>query len=256
MDIHHIRHACMILTWKDHRILVDPCLSPKGHLPPYALFRERPRLNPLVDLPEGSDVFLDGTTAGLITHCRNGHLDHLDKKGIRLFAEKGVPVYCNAPDAAWLRRRSMDSVPLVMERENQVPFGTIIPVPARHGHGLIGWLMGKGAGYVIRFDEGPVLYLAGDTVLTDTVRQVLAEHQPDISVINAGTAVLDLGRPILMTLAEQLSFIEQSPGRVVAVHQDAFNHCRTTRAMLSDAVEQRGLKDKVFIPRDGEILSM
>ena len=69
MKIQHIRNACMIIHYHEHRILVDPCLNPKGTLPPYTFFRKRPRLNPVVDLPPGSESMLSQITSGLITHC-------------------------------------------------------------------------------------------------------------------------------------------------------------------------------------------
>jgi len=48
----------MIIHYNDHRILVDPCLNPKGSLPPYTFFRKWPRLNPTVDLPQNAELML------------------------------------------------------------------------------------------------------------------------------------------------------------------------------------------------------
>jgi L-ascorbate metabolism protein UlaG (beta-lactamase superfamily) len=104
----------MIIHSDGHRILVDPCLNPKGSLPPYTLFRKRPRLNPIVGLPLNSENALNHITSGLITHCRYGHFDHLDKAGIRLFAAKQVPVYCTCLDETYLRRRRINTIPLTM----------------------------------------------------------------------------------------------------------------------------------------------
>jgi hypothetical protein len=83
---------------------------------------------------------------------------------------------------------------------------------------------------------------------------VLNDLRPDISILNAGTAILDFGRPILMPLNELLDFTRTAPGKVIAVHLDAFNHCLTTRAMLRDAVTKEGLSGKVIIPADGELM--
>lgn len=256
MKIQHIRNACMIIHYHEHRVLVDPCLSPKGSLPPYTLFRKRPRLNPLVDLPRNSDSLLSQTTSGLITHCRYGHFDHLDRSGIRLLAKKQVPVYCNRLDEPYLRRRRLKTTPLRLNQRSGFLGGSIIPFPAAHGHGFIGALMGPGAGYFIELPGEKSLYISGDTVMTHTVRHVLTDLRPDISILNAGTAVLDVGRPILMPISEHLDFIRISPGKVIAVHLDAFNHCLTSRAMLRDAVAKEGLSDKVIIPEDGELMDL
>ena len=118
MEIQHIRNACMVIHYKDDRILVDPCLNPKGSLPPYALFRARPRLNPIIDLPVNAGSALSRITSGLITHCRYGHFDHLDKAGIRLLKAGQVPVYCNAAEEGYLRKRRLNTIPLPLIRKS------------------------------------------------------------------------------------------------------------------------------------------
>jgi L-ascorbate metabolism protein UlaG (beta-lactamase superfamily) len=244
----------MIIHYNAHRILVDPCLNPKGSLPPYTLFRKRPRLNPLVDLPPNSESVLSQITSGLITHCRYGHFDHLDKSGIRLLAHKQVPVYCNYLDEPYLRRRRINTIPLKMNQRTGFLTGSITSFPTAHGHGLAGMLMRPGAGYFIELLGDKTIYISGDTVMTQTVRHVLNDLRPDISILNAGTATLDFGRPILMPIQELLDFIRAAPGKVIAVHLDAFNHCLTTRDILRDAVSKEGLSEKVMIPEDGELM--
>jgi len=244
----------MIIHYNEHRILVDPCLNPKGSLPPYTLFRKSPRLNPIVDLPPNSESLLNQITCGLITHFRYGHFDHLDRSGVRLLVQKQVPVYCNSLDEPSLRRRHINTMPLTMNKRSQFLTGSITPFPTAHGHGLAGMLMRSGAGFFIELPGDKSIYISGDTVMTHTVSHVLKDLRPDISLLNAGTAVLDFGRPILMPLNEQLDFIRTAPGKVIAVHLDAFNHCLTTRDILRDAVSREGLSDKVMIPEDGELM--
>ena len=254
MKIQHIRNACMIIHYNEHRILVDPCLNPKGSLPPYTLFRKRPKLNPIVDLPQNSESVLSQITSGLITHCRYGHFDHLDKSGIRLLAKKHVPVYCNYLDEPYLRRRHINTIPLKINQRTGFLTGSITAFPTAHGHGLAGMLMRPGTGYFIELAGDKTIYISGDTVMTQTVSHVLKNLRPDISILNAGTATLDFGRPILMPINEQLDFIRAAPGKVIAVHLDAFNHCLTTRDILRDAVSKEGLSGKVMIPEDGELM--
>ena len=256
MKIRLIRNACIIVHSNGHRILVDPCLNPKGSLPPYTFFRKRPRLNPAIDLPSSAESDLSHITCGLITHCRYGHFDHLDKKGIRLLAFKQVPTYCNSSDEPFLRRRHINAIPLTLNRKNAFLTGHIIPFPTAHGYGIVGMLMRPGAGYFIELPGDKSLYISGDTVMTQTVRHVLNDLRPDISILNAGTATLDFGRPILMPINEQLDFIRMSPGKVVAVHLDAFNHCTTTRDLLRGAILEEGLSTKVIIPQDGELMDL
>jgi L-ascorbate metabolism protein UlaG (beta-lactamase superfamily) len=193
-------------------------------------------------------------TCGIITHCRYGHFDHLDRSGIKLLVQRQVSVYCSSLDEAFLKRRGIKSIPLKINQKNEFLTGNITPFPARHGYGIIGKLMGHGAGYFIELPGDKTIYISGDTVMNQTVRHVLNDLRPDISILNAGTATLDIGRPILMPINEILDFIKAAPGKVIAVHLDAFNHCLTTRSMLRAAVLKEGLSDKVMIPEDGELM--
>jgi len=254
MKIQLIRNATMIISYGAQNIIVDPCLGPKGSLPPYIFFRRFPRFNPVVPLPENINQALEDITAGLITHCRMGHFDHLDKAGARLLSKHQVPVYCNALDEVYLKKRKLSTIPLYTDKRQKFLEGSITPCKTSHGYGLIGKIMGPGAGYFIELPGEPSLYISGDTVLTPIVRNVLSSLKPDISFLWAGTPVLDIGRPILMPMDEMLEFINLAPGIVIASHMEAFNHCTTTRADLKEAVHQAGLTDKVRIPEDGEVI--
>lgn len=231
-------------------------MGPKGSLPPYTLFRRSPRLNPVVDLPGNSEFLLNQTTCGLITHCRYGHFDHLDRSGANFLSKKQVPVYCNSTDQPFLKRRNIRTIPLMLNQKSDFLTGSITPVAAKHGRGIVGTLMGPGAGYFINLPDEKTLYISGDTVMTKSVQKVLIDLKPDIAILNAGTATLDLGSPILMPISEQLNFIKSAPSKVIAVHLDAFNHCLTSRAMLKNAVSKSGLSEKVLIPEDGELIEI
>lgn len=71
----------------------------------------------------------------------------------------------------------------------------------------------------------------------------------------SGSARLDIGQPILMPMEELLTFARQAPGKVIANHLEALNHCPTTRSLLKSTLEANGLLSKTFIPEDGESIS-
>jgi L-ascorbate metabolism protein UlaG (beta-lactamase superfamily) len=99
------------------------------------------------------------------------------------------------------------------------------------------------------------VYLTGDTVLTDTVRDVLAKHQPDVCIVPGGGARLDLGGPVLMDLDELVEFIELAPGRVIINHIGALNHC----PIRFDDIRQRLAEDqqeRVHLVADGESVEL
>ena len=115
--------------------------------------------------------------------------------------------------------------------------------------------MANGAGYFVQLPNEPSIYISGDTVYTKDVERALSEFKPDIAVVAAGSASLDVGGPILMPLDEILSFVNAAPNKVIANHLEALNHCPTTRSALKDTLETEGLLSKTSIPNDGEVLS-
>ena len=96
----------------------------------------------------------------------------------------------------------------------------------------------------------------GDTVLTPVVAETIVTLKPDIVVVPAGGARLDIGRPILMTPDDVIRCITLAPDRVVALHMEALNHCPTTRQTIRQRAEQAGLIHKVLIPDDGAVLQL
>ncbi len=210
----------------------------------------------MVPLPQNVWPALEAITTGLVTHCRRGHFDHLDKAGWQFFAKKQVHVYCNHLDKSYLQQR--DIIPLALQPNQPYEFlgGRITAFETVHGYGLLGKMMGPGMGYLIELPDQPSLYISGDTVLTSIVRQVLTDMRPDVAVLAAGCASFDVGQPILMPIPEILEFIQIAPKKVIATHMEALNHCPMTRYQLQEAITLAGLAHKVWIPNDGEVLAM
>ena len=167
------------------------------------------------------------------------------------------PVACPEKDAAYLEKYGLKVEARLPYGESR-PFlgGQITAIPARHGHGWIHRLMANGAGFFLQLPNEPSIYISGDTVYTEAVERVLTERQPDLSVVAAGNASLDVGGSILMPLEEVITFIRMAPGKVLANHLEALNHCPVTRPQLRHALEQNGLLSKTVIPHDGETISI
>jgi L-ascorbate metabolism protein UlaG (beta-lactamase superfamily) len=89
--------------------------------------------------------------------------------------------------------------------------GEITAIPARHGHSWIHNFMANGAGYFLQLSDEPSLYISGDTVYTADVERALTELKPDIAIMAAGTATLDVSRPILMPMDELLRLTFDTP---------------------------------------------
>jgi hypothetical protein len=50
---------------------------------------------------------------------------------------------------------------------------------------------------------------------------------------------------------------ESGKAKVIAVHMNALDHCRTTRELLRQKAERLHIgKDKLIIPQDGEVVKL
>jgi L-ascorbate metabolism protein UlaG (beta-lactamase superfamily) len=261
MKIHHMRNATFVIESGENHILIDPMLSDKGALPAFAHFRHPGKRNPIVDLPENAPQILDKVTHCLITHSHTfgldllTHTDHLDPPGKTFLKENNIPVGCSQKDGSFLTKKGIrvENVLNFWQAESYLE-GKIIAIPAQHSHGWINFLMANGAGYYLELPGEPSIYISGDTVFTDDVHRALTDLTPDIAVVAAGAASMDIGGPILMPMNEIITFIRHAPKRVIANHMESLNHCPTKRSELKQELDIQNLLDKTDIPSDGQTL--
>lgn len=254
MKITQLRNATLIVEFAEHRILLDPMLARQGRLPPLKWLTRERRRNPLVDLPGNARTALAEVTHALITHCQKGHFDHLDRAGLHWLRERQLPVFCMPGDADYLQKRGLNVQVLAAQGVSPFLGGNIRPIPCVHGEGWVGRLMAHGYGYVIEMPDEPSLYLAGDTILSQAVRDCLTQLRPAISVIPAGGAAMDVGQEIIMGEADVLEVLRLNPGIVVANHLEALDHCPVSRQGLLAAAREAGLHGALRIPEDGEVM--
>jgi L-ascorbate metabolism protein UlaG (beta-lactamase superfamily) len=252
--IHFVRHATLTFEVGDLRVLVDPMFGEAGTAPTIPNTPSR-RSNPLVDLPfgaEGLSDLVEKTDAVLVTHTHN---DHWDGRARELIP-KTTPVLCQRHDEETFSRAGFANVS-PFEPELTREGLRFIRTDGRHGTGEIGEQMGRVSGFVVRSEDSPSLYVAGDTIWCDEVEEALLAHRPDVVVVNAGAARFLKGDPITMTAEDVARVCRAAPGaRVIAVHMEAINHCVLPRAGLAGALEEQGLAGRVEIPADGEKLEI
>ncbi len=250
MKVHHLRSATFVIEKGNDFILVDPMLSPKGSIVPFAFFRHKPIKNPIVELPTGSKDILEKVTHALITHP---HPDHLDKDGIQFLRKRNLPVICSVHHKKKLINKGINIVQtLQFQKPQGFLNGSITGIPAKHGYGFIAKLMGVVMGFHIQFDDKSSIYISSDTIYTNDIDRVFKELKPDLSVLAAGSAQFDLGGPLLMNHDDLIRFTINAPGKVYANHMESVNHCPTTRKKLKELLCANQLIEKVFIPGDGE----
>lgn len=246
-----VRSGTLKLSYAGKTILLDPMLSPKGAMDPFA---GRAR-NPTVDLPMKPEAVVAGVEFVLITHA---HPDHFDPAAVSLLPA-GTPILCQPPDAKVLGDQGFKSVTAVVDSTTWGGI-EITRTGGKHGSGEVLKYMGEVSGFVLRAAGEPVIYVVGDSIWNDDVQGAIQAHRPDIIVTNSGGAVIPpfAATPILMDAAATVEVARAAPrARVVAVHMEALDHCTVTRAALRRAADQAGIgADRLIIPNDGEILSL
>jgi L-ascorbate metabolism protein UlaG (beta-lactamase superfamily) len=252
MEIQLLRHATLAVTYGGRRLLVDPMLSPAEAMDPVANAGDDRRI-PLVGLPMSDEelaALLAGLDAVIVTHT---HRDHWDPKALELLP-RGLTVFCQPSDATAISVAGFGDVQPV-ETSLSWEGLELHRTGGRHGTGEVGARMGAVSGFVLRAPGEPALYLAGDTIWCEEVAAALAAYSPEVAVLNAGAAQFLVGDPITMTAADVAAVCRAAPSaRLVAVHMEAVNHCRQTRAGLREALEAEGLAGHVAIPADGQVI--
>jgi L-ascorbate metabolism protein UlaG (beta-lactamase superfamily) len=252
MKIHHLRNATFVIESGEKFILIDPMLGPKGSGMPFTFFRFKPRKNPTVDLPVMATELLEKVTHCLITHL---HPDHIDPAAIDFLKARNIPVVCSYIDQKQLRKKGLQiSSAIRYWQPEDYLGGRVIGIPAIHGYGFVRKIAGPVMGFYLDLPDELSVYISSDTIYTEEVDRALRELKPDIAVFAAGMAQLDFGDMLLMNPADIMNFIRNAPGKVIANHLEALNHCPNTRKELRADVQLQGLSDKVFIPEDGEVL--
>jgi L-ascorbate metabolism protein UlaG (beta-lactamase superfamily) len=128
-------------------------------------------------------------------------------------------------------------------------------VAARHGSSP-GVLrdMGTTCGYVLTSENEPSVYWIGDSVWYGEIEATIARQQPDVIITHSGGAVWNENELIIMDAEQTIKACRAAPGsRVVAIHMEAFDHCRVTREDLREKAREAGIPDdRLLIPADGE----
>jgi L-ascorbate metabolism protein UlaG (beta-lactamase superfamily) len=254
MHVQQIRNATLVIGYAGKRFLVDPLLAEQGAYPGFAGTANSHLPNPLVGLPVPLSELLD-VDAVIVTHL---HADHWDDAARRL-VPRGLPVFAqNEADAAALRADGFEEVRVFGDG---ALFESIAIHKTSGQHGsdavmsMIGDRMGEVSGVVFRHAGEPTLYVAGDTVWNGHVADALAAYRPDVVVLNCGDAQVPGLGAIIMDQHDLATVARAAPqAAIVASHLEAVNHCVLSRAALRAFLDDAGLRARVLVPEDGEIL--
>lgn len=152
MEIQLLRHATLLITINNKRILVDPMLSKARARPPIENSPNSYR-NPLVELVAPSN-FLKEIDAVLLSHT---HSDHFDEAAIDQIPKSKL-ILCQPEDEGRLQESGFMQICTIGSDFNWD--GIIINrTSGKHGTGEIALAMAPVSGYVLKTEGEPSLYI-------------------------------------------------------------------------------------------------
>lgn len=250
-SIQLVRNATLIIHYGGHKILVDPMLSAKGAIESWAGIAR----NPTVDIQMPMQQITDSVDLVLVSHT---HADHFDDAANNILT-KSIKIINQPADKIFFSSKGYINAETL---ENQTKWDNISieRINGEHGSGKVLEMMGKTSGFVLRTKGEPTIYIMGDAIWTDTIKANIKRIKPDIIVVNSGGAQIKgfENVPIIMDEKQVMQLISSSgKAKILAVHMDALDHCRTTRLTLSEEAKKNGVgKNKLVILKDTEIFTL
>jgi L-ascorbate metabolism protein UlaG (beta-lactamase superfamily) len=236
VSITHIGGPTVLIEVAGWRLLTDPTFDPPGGSYRFGWGTgSRKTAGPAIaaaDLPPIDAV--------LLTHDHHG--DNLDPAGRALLPSAGV-VVTTVSGAARLGGDARGLAPwgtTLLEAPGR-PSIEITATPCRHGPPLSHAVVGDVIGFSLRWEgqEDGVLWISGDTVLYDGVREVADRLRVDTALLHLGGVQFPVTGPIryTMTAAEAVELIRLvRPRTAIPIHYEGWKHFREGR----DGIE-RGL---------------
>lgn len=255
VSITQVRNATLQINYAGKKLLVDPMLAKKGSFPGFPGTVNSHLRNPLVELPFEVEKIIE-VDAIILTHL---HPDHWDQEAQNLIP-KNKPIFVqNDEDAKGLRTQGYTNVTKLTKTTSWEGI-SLIKTDGRHGTEETVKkvsILGLVSGVVISHPAHKSIYIAGDTIWNDEVKNTLNEHQPEIVILNAGAATVIGFPPIIMDEKDVASVVKHAPNaKVIATHMEAINHCVLTRKQLKEFLAKENLSSHVEIPEDGETLNL
>lgn len=230
--ITHIGGPTALIEVGGWRLLTDPTFDPPGRRYAFGWGTSSRKLaGPAIaaaDLPRIDAV--------LLTHDHHG--DNLDPAGRALLPSADV-VVTTASGAKRLGGATRGLEPWQATRL-EAPGRTTIEItatPCRHGPPLSHAIVGDVVGFALRWDgqQHGVLWISGDTVLYDGVREVAARLQIGTAILHLGGVQFPVTGPVRYTMtakdAVELCRLIR-PGTAIPIHYEGWKHFRQGRAAI------------------------
>jgi L-ascorbate metabolism protein UlaG (beta-lactamase superfamily) len=280
ISLTYLGTATLALRVGDMRLLTDPVFDPSGTsydfgywYTPRAWFSSEK----LYDTPV-APASVGTVDAVLLSHDHHG--DNLDLAGRRLIGDAArVPrVVTTVPGARRLARpaagadapgRGLGLGPralgLAPGAKTRVGPMTVTATLAQHGPGYAPQAH-QVTGFLLDVDDGPRIWISGDTVMFPALRHTLArlrrERPVDVAVVHCGAVAFPraLGFRRTRFTFDTREAIEAcrllDAGLVVPVHRSGWTHFQEPEATLRAGLEEAGLGSRTRLLALGETLTL
>jgi L-ascorbate metabolism protein UlaG (beta-lactamase superfamily) len=236
----HVGGPTTLLEVAGWRILTDPTFDPPGRTYHFGLGTSSTKTT-------GPAIAVDDVgplDVVLLTH--DHHADNLDDLGRTLLPRAGTVVTTTAGAARVAKElagdvRGLDPWHRTLVEHPDRPTIAITATPCRHGPPLSRALVGDVVGFSLTWDgqQHGALWISGDTVLYDGVREVASRLDVSVAVLHLGEARFGVTGPVRYTMDVQHGLAlcrAVRPRTVVPVHYEGWSHFREGRAAIEEAV--------------------
>jgi L-ascorbate metabolism protein UlaG (beta-lactamase superfamily) len=228
----HIGGPTTLIEVAGWRILTDPTFDPPGKRYNFGWGTASTKVTGPA-IPVGD---LGAIDAILLTH--DHHADNLDDAGRALLPTAGVVVttVSGAKRIGGAARGLADWQVTALEAPGR-PTIDVIATPCRHGPPLSHPVVGDVIGFGLRWEgqQNGVVWISGDTVLYDGVRQVADRLDVDVAVLHLGGVRFPITGPVRYTMTARdavdlLGLVR--PRTVIPVHYEGWSHFQEGRAAI------------------------
>ncbi len=220
----HIGGPTVLIEVGGWRLLTDPTFDAPGRRYAFGWGAASRKLTaPAIDPAD-----LGRIDAVLLTH--EHHDDNLDAAGRALLPSAGavVTTVSGAQRLGGSARGLRDWATTRLSAPGR-PDLEVTATPCRHGPAHVHFIIGDVIGFALRWDgqEHGALWISGDTVLYDGVREVAGRLQVDTALLHLGAVRFPVTGPVRYTMAardaiELCKLIR--PRTVVPIHYEGWKH--------------------------------